>query len=501
MKLFTSEIQKQWDRQTVTVKHQQSIDLMELAAECCTQAILESDFFGHFLVICGTGNNGGDGLAMACLLREAGMVVEVLIIGSSDQGSPEFKTNLQRVMNTDIPVRFFESGHPLHTRQETVIIDCLFGVGVNREVVGLQAEAIHKINQSQCSIISVDVPSGMFSDAMEPQMGPVVKANLTLALHIPKRAFLFAENHLYVGRLQILSLLLDDAFEEQQACDIIYYCWTEAMAHYRPRNDHDYKNKLGHGLIIGGSEGKMGAVLLSSEACMRSGAGLCTMHIPQQGHLMAQIDLREAMVSLDSETHFISQFPELGKFNAVGLGPGLGMHEKTQHMLLNLIKSIKAPIVLDADALNILAINNSWEALPPMSIITPHLGEFDRLFGVHNNNFERIKKMLEIAKNHQIVIVLKGHFTAIASPDGQLSFNGSGFKGLATAGSGDVLVGIITGLLCQGYDAAVAARLGVFLHGEAGHHAGVELSIETMLAGDIISHLSKPFSQLNEIKP
>jgi ADP-dependent NAD(P)H-hydrate dehydratase / NAD(P)H-hydrate epimerase len=500
MKLFTSDFQKKWDRQTVQVKHQQSLDLMELAAECCTQAIVESDFFGHFMVICGIGNNGGDGLAIACLLRNSGMVVEVIVVGSYERGTPEFRTNLQRVMNTDIPVAFFEAGTALKTTPETVIIDCLFGVGLNRKVEGIQAEIIDRMNLSQSPVISVDVPSGMISDSMEPQLNPVVKAKLTLALHSPKRAFLFPENHVYVGNIQVLSLMLDDAFEAQQNCDVIYYSWAEAIETYRPRNSHSSKNELGHSLIIGGSLGKMGAVMLSGEACMRSGSGRCTLHIPQLGQWMAQINLPEAAVSLDHDHERISHVPSLEPYTAIGIGPGIGLHAKTHGMINDLLEKTTKPTVWDADALNLLSADDNWKKLRPNHIITPHIGEFDRLFGPHSNNFDRVKSMRAISTEYGFVIALKGHFTAIASPDGQLSFNGSGYSGLATSGSSDVLTGIITGLLCQGYTTEDAARFGVFLHGEAGHHAGFELSTETMLARDIITHLSKPFSQLNELK-
>jgi ADP-dependent NAD(P)H-hydrate dehydratase / NAD(P)H-hydrate epimerase len=500
MKLFTADIQKKWDRQTVLVKDQKSLDLMELAAECCAQAILESPYFGHYQVVCGIGNNGGDGLALACLLKEAGMVAEVLIVGSADNGTPEFKANLHRVMSTDIPVAFFNPGSELRCFHETVWVDCLFGVGVNRPVVGLEAEVIDKINQSGRPIVSVDVPSGLFCDSMTPQVGPVIQASLTLALHTPKRAFHFQENQKFVGRLQILDLLLDDAFQAQHPCDILHYSWLEAIETYKPRNCHANKNHLGHGLIIGGSRGKMGAALLSAEACMRSGAGLCTTHIPSHGQLMVQINLPEAMLSLDADEHHITSYPELAKYDAIGIGPGLGTQAQTLEMVRQLSRQSALPMVWDADGINLLAVDEGWKKLPPMSILTPHDREFDRLFGIHKSSFDRVATLRSIAREHQLVIALKGHYTTIACPDGLLTFNGSGYKGLATAGSGDVLTGIITGLLCQGYNPADAARLGVFLHGEAGHYAGFELSVETMLASDIISHLSKPFSQLNEAK-
>lgn len=501
MKLFTSDIQKLWDKRTVEVKNQRSLDLMELAAELCTQAILECEYFGHFQVVCGIGNNGGDGLAIACLLKEAGMVVDVWVVGSADHGSPEFKSNLNRVMHTDIPVQFLTSERDMGFTPETVVIDCLFGVGVNRPVEGLQAHAIHQINASPCEVISVDVPSGMISDSFAPQTGPVVHASLTLALHGPKRAFMFPENEAYLGRLQIVNLLLDDAFEASYPCDIRYYAWPEAMEDYIPRANHSHKKSLGHGLIVGGSVGKMGAILLSAEACMRSGAGLCTIHIPSHGLIMAQIKLREAMVSLDVHANAISALPNEPKYQAIGIGPGLGTAPETAQALLNWLPTADRPVVLDADGLNIIAQQPSGITWPKNAIITPHIGEFDRLFGVHTNNFERIATMRKKAAEHHIVIVLKGHYSAVASPDGILTFNSSGFSGLATAGSGDVLTGVITGLLCQGYEPEKAARLGVFLHGEAGHTAGYELSIETMLAGDIIAHLSKPFSQLNDLLP
>jgi hydroxyethylthiazole kinase-like uncharacterized protein yjeF len=270
---------------------------------------------------------------------------------------------------------------------------------------------------------------------------------------------------------------------------------AKALALYRPRDPFAHKGNFGHALLLAGGYGKIGAALLAAKACLASGVGLLTAWIPACGYNIMQTSVPEAMVRTDDNEFHLTAFPsKLDSFHALGIGPGIGTHDETVYMLQTLLTSFHQAMVLDADALNIISHSTELlSAIPPFTIITPHPKEFDRLFGSSPNDQSRIELAKKMAALHRIVIVLKGHFTAVLLPDGHISINNSGNAGMAKGGSGDALTGVITALLAQSYAPAHAAALGVYLHGCAGDMAAAIHSEEAMLATDLIHCIGKVF--------
>jgi hydroxyethylthiazole kinase-like uncharacterized protein yjeF len=273
-----------------------------------------------------------------------------------------------------------------------------------------------------------------------------------------------------------------------------------AVSIYKPRDPFAHKGNFGHALLMAGSYGKIGAAVLAAKACLSAGAGLLTTHLPSCGYGIMQTSIPEAMVSVSEGEFYLTGFPAETKiFQAAGLGPGIGTRQETAAMLTHFIKLFRQPLVLDADALNIISSSpDLLSSLHPLTIITPHPKEFDRLFCHHADDLSRFEKAKKMAVQHQITIVLKGHFTGVFHPDGNISFNTSGNAGMAKAGSGDTLTGIITALLAQSYSPASAAALGVYLHGYAGDMASRLFSEEAMLPSDLIQCLGKTFIEWKE---
>jgi NAD(P)H-hydrate epimerase len=384
--------------------------------------------------------------------------------------------------------------------QEAVVIDALYGFGLDRPLDGLSAALVHHLNLSSAFIISIDLPSGLFPD--KTSVGnTVVQAAHTLTFECYKPALLVAENALYIGDVHLLHINLHPSFLLDMPSGFEWVDAAYIKKIFRHRNRFAHKGIYGHALLMGGSFGKNGAVVLATTACLRSGAGLVTAYVPHCGYNLLQTTAPEAMVIADNNESFLTQPPpHLERFTALGIGPGAGTEEETGKMLQFIIRACKKPMVLDADALNLLAQQpNLLAQLFQNTILTPHPKEFERLFGACQNDFERIETACRKAAELKVVIILKGHHTLIALPDGTACFNSTGNAGMAKGGSGDVLTGIITALLAQGYSAADAAILGVYLHGVAGDAAAAELSQEAMTAGDLVTHLSKAFLHVNQL--
>lgn len=494
MKLLNAAQIRQWDQFTIQHTPIFSIDLMERAASACADWLL-NQYGNHqeFYIFCGQGNNGGDGLAIARLLSYSGGLVKLFILFGKNEGSTDFKINLERLKSlpsVEIELVDNEEFFPL-TPKGTIIVDALFGTGLNRKLEGIAATLIQQINESKAEIISIDLPSGLLCD--ESSIGfPVVAARHTLSFQIPKLALLLPENEIYFGQVHILDIGLLPAFLDNVETKFEWVDEKRILQIHRPRKPFAHKGNFGHALIIAGSYGKMGAAVLSTKACLRSGAGLVSVHVPKCGLDILQISAPEAMCRVDEEEKIISAMHyNLETHNAIGIGPGIGKDKKTEHFIKNLFERYKQPMVIDADAINILSENPDWlPLLPPQSILTPHPKEFARLFGEGFNDFEKLEMALQKAMAHQIIIILKGHRTFIATPAGKGYFNSTGNAGMATGGSGDVLTGIITGLLAQGYTPEEAAILGVYQHGQAGDKAASKYGMEAMLAGDIIVGLT-----------
>jgi len=503
MKILPIEKVREADAYTINNEPIASTGLMERAATSCFNWIKKRiDRQTPVKVFSGPGNNGGDGLVVARLLAGSGYQVEVYIVRFTNKDSGDFKVNLDRLKESELaPVKEIYEGDDLPgIEPDEVVIDAIFGSGLSRPVTGFTAGLIGHINRSGAIIISIDTPSGLFSDENSTRKGgAIIEADYTLTFQLPKYAFMFPENDRYVGRWIVRPIgLLEEYIAKADTMNFMVEK-DDCRLMLKRRNKFDHKGKFGHALLISGSYGKMGAAVLSAEACLRTGAGLVTAHVPQTGYSIIQTALPECMVNIDHHEHRFSEVPDLTPYNAIGCGPGLGTGTETQNALKLLIQNTSVPLVFDADAINILAQNKTWLAfVPENSIFTPHPKEFERLAGKSPDNFERNKLQREFSVRHKVYVVLKGAHTCITTPQGKSFFNSTGNPGMATGGSGDVLTGIILGLLAQGYSSFEAAVLGVYLHGMAGDIAAKQKSMEAMIAGDITRFLGKAMKKLHK---
>jgi hydroxyethylthiazole kinase-like uncharacterized protein yjeF len=502
MKIFTCEQIKAIDKYTIKHEHIASIDLMERAARQLYKWITEWLVRGeHFIVFAGPGNNGGDGLALARMLAEDDYSVEVYYVRFTDKTSPDFMLNLKRLKNVkNVTVNSIISADhfPLISSGD-IIIDAIFGSGLTRPADGLAEEVISYINASDSIRISIDIPSGLFGeDNSINSFKGVIKAHFTLSFQFPKLSFMFAENDPYVGKWEVLPIGLNTNITRKTVTPYRLLEEGDVQPLLRERNKFDHKGIFGHGLLIAGSIGKMGAAVLSAGAALRTGIGLITCHIPSCGTVILQSSLPEAMVRIDKSEKYVSEIPGIDSFSAIGIGPGLSTEPETQQAVFNLLSECKKPLVIDADAINILSLNKEWlRLLPAGSILTPHPKEFERLAGKSANGFERLEKQIEFSRIHNCVVILKGAYSSVATPDGNIFFNSTGNPGMATGGSGDVLTGIILSLLAQGYLPSDAAIIGVYLHGVAGDIAAEESCVESIIASDIINCIGKAFNKIN----
>jgi NAD(P)H-hydrate epimerase len=509
MKVLSAKQIREADAYTIAHEPVKSIDLMERAATACVKWIeeeyvnLKKNFNeGVLHIFCGPGNNGGDGLAIARLLAGKRNNIHVYIIHAGGKYSEDFLINEERLKpvrgitiagisrNTDLPV----------IDKKDTLIDALFGSGLSKVPEGIYSEVIHHINQSGAAVISIDIPSGLFCD--QPSAGInkyIVEANYTLSFEFPKLAFLFPENGKYVGQWRVLPIGLGKKFIEDASTKNFFITHDDVAALYRPRDKFSHKGTYGQALLISGSYGKMGAALLGAKAGLRAGAGLLTVHVPKCGYNILQRTVPEAMAYVSEGENHISGRIKCEQYNAVAIGPGIGTAQDTASALKLLIQESPVAMILDADAINILSENKTWLSfIPKNSIFTPHPKEFERLIGKSTDNFERHKMQVDFAVKHGVYVVLKGSHTSIACPDGSTWFNSTGNPGMATAGSGDVLTGILLGLAAQGYTAHATCLLGIYLHGLAGDIAAKKMSEEAMMAGDIIENLGEAYGNFRK---
>lgn len=500
MRILNTKQIRELDAYTIQHEPVASIDLMERASRAFVEwFILRVDASQRVGVVCGTGNNGGDGLAIARMLSEWQYTVSVWIVKAGAPESEDFKVNEKRVP-AKVQKRLIEqAGHAIEFNDCDVLIDAIFGSGLSRPATGVYANVINQINDSNALRIAVDIPSGLMADA--PSSGAIVKARYTITFQLPKLAFMVPESDPYTGEWQLLDIGLDRKFIRESDTPYLYTRMKDVRKILRSRSRNDHKGTFGHALLVAGSYGKMGAAVLGSRAALRSGLGLLSVHAPKCGYEILQTAVPEAMVQVDDDQYFFSSMPDLHAYQTVGVGPGLGQDPRTVKAFSRLLKNFSKPMVLDADALNILAANRHLLSLVPAgSILTPHPGEFERLAGSWKNDFERLEIQRNMAVSLKAVVVLKGAHTSIATEKGLVYFNSTGNPGMATGGTGDVLTGIITGLLAQKYTPIEAAVLGVFLHGLAGDLAVLEGGMEALIASDIIGHLSGAFMKVREKK-
>jgi len=497
MKIFSAAQIKAWDAFTILHEPIASIDLMERAATACCKWLIGKNFgTSHFRIFCGKGNNGGDGLAIARLLIEHKCLVTVYILELGNIGSDDFQENLAALHECTTDIHFMQSADFFPAiNKEDIVIDALYGTGLNKPLEGISAALAHHLNASQAIKISIDLPSGLYADKSS-KGNSIAKAAHTLSFQNYKLAFLLAENEACCGEVHLLHIGLHPDFEEKEIASFEMTDEAAISAIYKPRKKFAHKGTYGHAALLCGSKGMMGAAVLSSLGCLRSGIGKLTTYVPQCGYQVLQTSAPEAMVMTSGEDALLAA-EGIETLDAVGIGPGIGMYPSHKNLLASVFKKVKAPMVIDADALNIIAENKELlELIPAQSIITPHPKEFERLFGKTSDDFERLTLAIAKAREHNIYIVLKGHYSAICTPAETSWFNSTGNPGMATAGSGDVLTGIITGLLAQGYSPLHAALLGTYLHGLAGGFAALKLSEEAMIAGDLVSCMGEAFRQI-----
>lgn len=501
-KIFSVQQIRRADQYTIQHEPVLSVDLMERAATACYHWIRDRYTVQDlFIIFCGTGNNGGDGLAIARLLLAAGYRVQVYIAGVDTKGTQDFLINQKRLSEQDVSlVRQLHSVNDLPVIPVgTILIDALFGTGLSRPPEGLLADLIRYINAAATTVIAIDMPSGLLADQHSDPSAAIIQANYTLSFQFPKLAFFFPENGGYVGEWVVLDIGLSQTFIEEEPASTFFITEDFIKTLLYPRPKFSHKGSFGHALLVTGSYGKMGAAILATDACLRSGVGLLTVHTPVCGYEILQTTHPEAMAAVDSGAQYSRDEIPTDAFNAVGMGPGLGTHPDTQNAVKYLLTHCKQPVVIDADALNSISRQKEEErTIPAHAILTPHLKEFARLAGETANDFSRHAQQLVFSQKYQVYLVLKGAHTCITTPEGETYFNTSGNPGMAKGGSGDVLTGILTSLLAQGYSQKETCLLGVFLHGLAGDLAKQYLGETSMLAGDLVRYLPQAFISLKE---
>ncbi|QOI98786.1 MAG: NAD(P)H-hydrate dehydratase [Flammeovirgaceae bacterium] len=489
MKVLSSDQIKALDAYTIAHEPVASLDLMERACRAfCSWFSQHIDDLKKIGIVCGTGNNGGDGLGIARLLHDWGYTVKVWIVRGSVTETDDFKKNRERLPEEVEVTQITSAPAANEFAGCNVLIDALFGSGLSRPVEGIYAQVIEAVNQTDATRIAVDIPSGLFAD--KPSEGAIIKANYTVSFQLPKLAFFMPENHPFVGAWTMVDIGLSKEFINQSETTNYLLSKKHLKKNLKPRSTFDHKGRFGHALLIAGSYGKMGAAVLASRAALRSGAGLLTTHIPRQGNTILQSAVPEAMVSVDDDDAYFTRVPELDTYNAVGVGPGIGTNTMVTKALEQLMERYKKPMVLDADALTILSANPALQALiPEGSILTPHPGEFKRLAGDWKNSFDRLERQRKLAVNLKSVLIVKGAYSSIAAPSGKVFFNNTGNPGMAKGGSGDALTGMLTALLARGYTAVEAAQLGCWLHGLAGDLAMREKGVEGLITSDLIEKI------------
>ena len=502
MKILSSNQLKELDKYTMEQEPIASIDLMERAAQALTEAIIRRWDTSHPIVVfAGPGNNGGDALAVARMLSQKSYHVEVFLFNTKGRLSEECQTNLHRLKTcgsiyfTEISTQF----DPPILTENHVVIDGLFGTGLNKPLNGGFAAVVKYINASKATVVAIDIPSGLMGEDNTYNIRPhIVRADVTLSIQLPKLSFFFPENEEIVGEWELLDIGLKQSYI--LAAESPYSILEEELIRslIKPRKRFAHKGSFGHGLLIAGSYGMAGASILSAKACLRSGIGLLTVHVPIYNHDLLQTTVPEAIVQTDIHERYYAEPVDLSKYKALAIGPGLGQEEDTALAMMEQIQASNIPVVLDADAINILSSHRNWlSRLPKQSILTPHLGELERLTGKCMDTYERLTKVKELAAYLHSYIIVKGAWTIIVTPDGRCFLNPTGNPGMATAGSGDVLTGILLALLAQGYSQEEACQLGVYVHGLAGDIAAETMSQMGMTSGDIIAALPQAWKKIS----
>ncbi len=501
IKIVSANQIREAEQETIINEPISSLQLMERAAKSCCNWLI--DFFpagSDYVFFCGKGNNAADGLALARMLYEKGKNIQIYILDFAGNPTDNFITNLNRLKKI-VPALIFEVDEKNNfptIKPNSIIIDAIYGIGLNKLITKPVAHWIKNINKSGNIIVAIDIPSGLYADESTTNLDDVIHANFTLTFQLPKRAFFYPEYAKAIGIWEVLDIGLDRPSLESAESKCFYLCDADVREMIRPKALFGHKGQFGHALLLAGSYGKAGAAILAAKGCIRSGSGLVTVAVPENIVNPLQSSVPEVMLIPDTEKKYLSTAIIAGNYTAIGVGPGIGIAKETGNVLKRLIQDVDLPMVFDADAINLLAENPTWLSfISKGSIFTPHIGEFKRLAGNFPNPFDRSNAQIAFAKKYNCYVLLKGKYSAIACPDGSLIFNSTGNPGMATAGSGDTLTGIITGFLAQGYSPFQAVIIGVYIHGLAGDLAAESLSEHAMIASDIIDFLPAAFKVLS----
>lgn len=503
MKIFTTKQLGEADKLTTENQDISSWELMERAATKVYKKIMDEveGFDRSISVFCGIGNNGGDGLVIARKFSERGFDVLVYIVNYSDQHSEDFEENLKRlkkIIKGEISILNEGDDFP-KLKKGSLVIDAIFGIGLNRKLLDWVNDLVKHINRSKNYVVAIDMPTGLFSNKVPEKGQHILKADLTLTFQSPKLVFYLPQTAELTGKVCVIDIGLDEYFLKETETEVELIRQEEILPLRKIRQKFSHKGTYGHCLIVGGSYGKMGSVILASSASLRVGAGKVTALIPKCGYEILQTCLPEAMVLTTTDRNILSDFEAPNfKPEIICFGIGAGLDDETAKFFENLIKATKKPMLIDADGLNLLAkYNDLLKLIPENSVLTPHPKELERLVGKWDDDFDKLKKTKAFAKKHKVIVVIKGANTIIVSNE-KLFINTTGNPGMATAGSGDVLSGVISGLMAQGYSPEHAAIFGVYLHGSAGDLALKNSSLEALIAGDIIHSFGNAFQKLDK---
>lgn len=493
---------KELDAYTIKEEKITSADLMERAATAiCNEMCAMYAPQTRLVVFAGPGNNGGDALAASRLLSQRGFgQIEVFLFNINGSISADCEINKKRLADcpsvklTEVTAQF----EPPQLTQDTLVLDGLFGTGINKPLNGGYATLVKFINASKSEVVSIDMPSGLMCDDNTYNVrSHIIRATQTLTFQVPKLSQLLSDNQEFVGHLKVLDiglskqklLALESNYEITEEADVAPLLKT--------RNPFGHKGTFGHALLVAGQHGMAGAAILAAKACLRCGVGKVTVRTPQSNNDILQIAVPEAVLSLDENKEHLSASINTDNYDALAIGPGIGTHNETALAFIEQVRHTRKPILIDADGINILGDHKGWiQQIPNDTILTPHPLEFRRL-GIRSvDPYTSLSEATEMAKHHGFYIILKGHYTAVCTPEGKTYFNSTGNSGMATAGSGDVLSGIITAFLSQKYSVVDACRIGVYLHGLAGDIAAEQLGEECVTASDIIASLPEAFKRL-----
>lgn len=505
MKILTAQQIKEADLYTINNEPISSIDLMERASKAFVERFAKS--WGpqtHINIFSGPGNNGGDAMVVARLLSLRDYKIDIYIFNTSNKAPDDWICNYQKLkecVNVNI-IEITTAFSPKQLTSDDVIIDGLFGTGLNRPLTGGFASVVKYINSQPCTVVSIDIPSGlMCEDNTYNVMNHIVKAHYTFSFQFPKLAFFFADTSQYVGEWEILDIGIRIPESENFNTDYILTSEDDINGTLKKRNKFAHKGTMGHASLVAGKKGMAGAAILSSKACMRTGVGKLTLHTQECNALAITTSIPEVVLDIEHKTDFFCRTFDATPFDAMAIGPGIGTDEATAQAFIEQIRLSKSHTIIDADAINILGSHRGWiQQLPHECILTPHKKELFGLISSTRNCYEELEKTRELSIKQNIYIVIKGAYSAITTPEGKCYFNPTGNPGMATAGSGDVLTGIILSLLAQEYTPFEACRLGVYIHGLAGDIAAEKYGEECMIASDIISCLPDAFKIIRNIK-